>query len=231
MSLPETGDYINIHTHGALKTPDIFSVENIMAHEGRAPADVSGIAYTYGIHPWFLNNENHDQLIKSVKEISGDPRIFAIGEAGLDKLKGASPDLQISTFEEQIAISEERNKPLIIHCVRAWDELLASHKKLHPEMPWLVHGFRGSVELARQLLSKGVYLSFWFDFVLRAESADLFKSLPEDRIFLETDGADVDIRDIYKKVSKDMDIDVNELKSIILSNFKEFFTDHQPAKE
>jgi TatD DNase family protein len=85
------------------------------------------------------------------------------------------------------------------------------------------------VELARQLLSKGMYLSFWFDFVLRAESADLLRSLPEDRIFLETDGADVDIRDIYIKVSKDKDIAVNELKSIILSNFMEFF--YQPVKE
>ena len=229
MNLPEAGDYINIHTHGASNTPEIFSVENIMAHEDRIPKDVPGIVYTYGIHPWFLSNDNHDQLINSVREISGDPRITAIGEAGFDKLKGASPDLQMSTFEEQIAVSEERKKPLIIHCVRAWDELLASHKKLCPEMPWLVHGFRGSVELARQLLSKGMYLSFWFDFVLRAESADLLRSLPEDRIFLETDGADVDIRDIYIKVSKDKDIAVNELKSIILSNFMEFF--YQPVKE
>lgn len=223
MNLPETGDYINIHTHGASKTPGIFSVDNIMAHEGRRPIDVPGIAYTYGIHPWFLSNDNHDQLINSVIEISGDPRIIAIGEAGLDKLKGASPDLQVSTFEEQIAVSEERRKPLIIHCVRAWDELLVSHKKLCPEMPWLVHGFRGSVELARQLLSKGMYLSFWFDFVLRAESADLLRSLPENRIFLETDGADVDIRDIYIKVSGDLDHSVEELKTIIFSNFKEIF--------
>ena len=65
-------------------------------------------------------------------------------------------------------------------------------------MPWLVHGFRGNMELASQLLSKGMYLSFWFDFVLRTESADLLRHLPVNRLFLETDGADVDIRIFIK---------------------------------
>jgi Tat protein secretion system quality control protein TatD with DNase activity len=58
---------------------------------------------------------------------------------------------------------------------------------------------------------------------LRPESSDLIKSLPSGKIFLETDGADVDIRDIYKKVAKDLNLSVDELKSIIITNFKEFF--------
>jgi TatD DNase family protein len=90
-------------------------------------------------------------------------------------------------------------------------------------MPWMIHGFRGSIEQAEQLLSKGFYLSFWFDFALRKESTQLFRSLPKDRIFLETDGADVDIRTIYKKVAKDLDMTVDELKANIHMNFNEFF--------
>jgi TatD DNase family protein len=87
----------------------------------------------------------------------------------------------------------------------------------------MIHGFRGNVKLATQLLSKGMYLSFWFDFVIRPESAKLLRSLPKERIFLETDGADIDIRTIYKKVASDLDLSIDELKSIILTNFKEFF--------
>ena len=90
-------------------------------------------------------------------------------------------------------------------------------------MPWMIHGFRGNVELATQLLSKGMYLSFWFDFVMRPESTKLLRSLPKDRIFLETDGADTDIRIIYDKVAGDLDISVDELKKIFLRNFNEFF--------
>jgi Tat protein secretion system quality control protein TatD with DNase activity len=68
-----------------------------------------------------------------------------------------------------------------------------------------------------------MYLSFWFDFVLRPESADLLRSLPKDRIFLETDGADVDIKEIYRKVSGDLEINLDDLKNTILNNFNLLF--------
>jgi len=223
MNKPQPGDYINIHTHGASASAGIFTVDNLMAHEGIKPGRIEGIVYSCGIHPWYLNENNQVQLIKFVRDIASDPALAAIGEAGFDKLRGPSLELQSSIFEQQVFISEEHRKPLFIHCVRAWDELLAARKRLKPEMPWMVHGFRGSIELADQLISKGFFLSFWFDFVIRSESSALLKSLPTDRIFLETDGADVDIRDIYNKVSADLSIDADELKSILFSNYNRFF--------
>ena len=223
MNLPQPGDYIDIHTHGGVPETGIFFIENLMAHEGVSPGKVQGAVFSLGIHPWFLNENNHKQLISSVIESAGNPNLIAIGEAGFDKLRGPSLELQRKVFEEQIVISEEIKRPVIIHCVKAWDELLPEHKKLKPEMPWLIHGFRGNVELATQLLSKGMYLSFWFDFIFRPESKHLLISLPKDRVFLETDGADVDIRVIYKKVASDLDLSVDELKSITLTNFNKFF--------
>jgi TatD DNase family protein len=90
-------------------------------------------------------------------------------------------------------------------------------------MPWLVHGFRGKPELGMQLISKGIYLSFWFDYILTPESALLIKNLPMDRIFLETDGAEIDIRDIYNKVSEDLGTGVDELIKQIFKNYMKFF--------
>jgi TatD DNase family protein len=90
-------------------------------------------------------------------------------------------------------------------------------------MPWMIHGFRGSVQMASQLISKGMYLSVWFEYALRSESADLMRNMPRDRFFLETDGADVDIRDIYKKVSADIAVTVEELKEQLHLNFINFF--------
>jgi TatD DNase family protein len=221
--LPGAEDYIDIHTHGAGALSGIFSVEVLMAHEEKKPATLPGIAYTYGIHPWYLDDSNHDRLISAVIKLTADPLVIALGEAGFDKIKGPSMELQRKTFEEQIIISEERRKPLVVHCVRSWDELLSAHKKLKPEMPWLVHGFRGKADLALQLISKGMYLSFWFDFVMRPEAEVLIRRLPAGRLFLETDGADISIVDIYNKVSADLEIGVNELKKQVLSNFKELF--------
>jgi Tat protein secretion system quality control protein TatD with DNase activity len=68
-----------------------------------------------------------------------------------------------------------------------------------------------------------MYLSFWFDFILRPESTPLIKSLPREKIFLETDGADVSIGTIYKKVASDLDMSADELKTIIHANFNELF--------
>jgi TatD DNase family protein len=223
MNLPQPGDYIDIHVHGGTPVSGIFLLESLMAHEEKIPSEVHGVAYTYGLHPWFLNEGNYAQQLNSVRQMANLPGVIAIGEAGFDRLKGPDPDLQRRAFAEQIVISEEFKKPVIIHCVRAWDELLAAHKKLKPKMPWLVHGFRGNAVLADQLLAKGMYLSFWFDFVISPESGKLLKQLPADRIFLETDGADIDIRNIYKKVAIDLDLPVEELESIILNNFNTFF--------
>lgn len=223
MALPLTDDFIDIHNHGAKPAAGVFSVEVLMAHEGREPVPGPGIAYTYGIHPWYLDESNHNKQIASVIKLTADPAIIALGECGYDKLRGPSMELQRKTFEEQVIISEDIRKPLVIHCVKAWDELLASCRKIRPKMKWLIHGFRGKTELAGQLISKGMYLSFWFDFVVRPEAAGLLRGLPADRIFLETDGADVNIADIYNKVSVDLGIDVSELKRQIFKNYMDFF--------
>jgi TatD DNase family protein len=230
MYFPQTEDYIDIHVHRGRPASGIFIVESLMAHEEKLPVDISGVVYTYGIHPWFLDGNNYNQLILSVENSITHPDVIAVGEAGFDRLRGPSIELQRSVFEQQIAISEDIGKPVIIHCVRAWEELLSVQKKLKPKMPWLVHGFRGNMELASQLLSKGMYLSVWFDFVLRSESQNLLRHLPVNRLFLETDGAEVDIRNIYKKVAYDLGLPVDELKSIILKNYNEFFGSPFPLK-
>jgi TatD DNase family protein len=223
MKYPLPGDYIDIHTHGSFVNTAVFAVENLMAHEFRTPGDIPEQPCTYGIHPWHLTSETIDVLINNVNSVASSPNLVAIGEAGFDKLRGPDIKTQAEAFEAQVIISEEIRMPLFIHCVRAWDELLPAHKRLRPKMPWMIHGFRGNVVLAKQLLSKGMYLSFWFDFVMRPESAKLLRSLPKDRIFLETDGADTDIRLIYDKVAGDLDISVDEMKEIFLRNFIEFF--------
>lgn len=223
MNIPRAGDYIDIHTHGACLSGEVFAVQNLMAHEGFSPTDINGNAFSYGIHPWFLNEENFSKQISIVKAAASMESVIAIGEAGYDRIKGPSSELQRKAFEEQVIISELCKKPLFVHCVKAWDELLASHKKLRPSMPWMVHGFRGNKELASQLINKGMYLSFWFDFIIRPESSELIREVRSDRIFLETDGADIDIMDIYNKVSGDLEMSTAELKEIVLSNFNVFF--------
>ena len=223
MNSPRPGDYIDIHTHNSRHVPGVFAVENIMAHENRDPESISTPVFTAGIHPWHLDETNSEALLAYIRRIASGPNLIAFGEAGFDKLRGPSHEIQLAVFSEQVRIAGEFGKPLVIHCVKAWNELQQAHRDLKPETPWLVHGFRGKKDLALQLVKRGMYISFWFDFVIRPESSVLLKSLPPDRIFLETDGADADIRDIYAKVSADIGFSVDKLKEHILANYHGLF--------
>lgn len=222
MNFPQQGDFIDIHNHKGSPAIGRFSIENLLAHEVQVPGNEEGIVYTIGIHPWHLTKDNFSNQLQKVRIYGCHENVAAIGEAGFDMLKGPSIELQKRAFEEQVKIAGEYSKPVYIHCVKAWEELLAAHKRLKPSRPWLVHGFRGKKELALQLLSRGMYISFWFGFVIRPESGELIRILPSDRIFLETDGSGEDIRNIYQKVSADLGLDVEQLKKQLYSNYKEF---------
>jgi TatD DNase family protein len=219
MNLPGPDDYIDIHNHGGTPQSGRFCIENLMAHEPGMPDSEKGMSYTYGIHPWHLKKESLRIQMEKVRIHAGHPNVIALGEAGIDRIKGPDLKFQLEAFEEQANIAGEIAKPLYIHCVRSWDELLASYKRIKPSKPWLVHGFRGKKELAMQLISKGMYISFWFDYIMRPESSDLVRNLPADRIFLETDGSGADIKLIYEKVAADLGIDECKLKEQIYSNY------------
>lgn len=223
MLIPEPDDFIDIHNHDVIPKPGIFSVDNIMAHESRVPDVNSGLVYTSGIHPWFLTEDNFYSLLEKVDRNSRLTCMIAIGEAGFDKLRGPAIELQRKAFESQVSIANFTGKPLFIHNVKAWEELLAEHKRLKPETPWIVHGFQGKAELARQLISKGMYLSLWVDFVMNRDSSNVIKAIPSDRLFLETDAFEVDIKDIYKKVSGVLQIEGMALKEKIYQNFIDVF--------
>ena len=92
-----------------------------------------------GIHPWHAS----EWQIEHLDELATDPRVVAIGEAGFDTLRGPSAEIQTRIFRHQALLAERLGKPLIIHCVKAWDALLEQQRLLRPETPWIIHGFRG----------------------------------------------------------------------------------------
>lgn len=172
--------------------------------------------FSCGVHPW--HSENANPQIKFLNEIASDPRIVAIGEAGYDKLKGPDMAHQRSIFEQQIEISENLRKPLVIHCVKAWDELLGSWKKYKPKQPWIIHGFRGKPELAQQLTNHG----FYFSVGERFNQQSLTK-IPLDRLFCETDNSDLNIREIYEQVANALTMPLDEFADRIEENINRVF--------
>lgn len=162
--------------------------------------------YSVGIHPW----QPDESLLPELQRYALLSSVLAIGETGLDKTRASTPhewELQHSLFEAHIRLSEEVKKPLIIHCVKAWDELLHIRKITHPTMPWIIHGFRGKGALATQLLNSGFYLSFG-----PLHHPDALKAAwSAHRLFAETDDKLIDIRTVYQKIAHGLHIPVRTL--------------------
>ena len=219
MLAPGEDDYIDIHTHGRATSPGVFKVKCLLTHQTERPHDYPEAAVSVGSHPWFLNEENFIEGLETVVIASSGQNVVAIGETGLDKVKGPDMALQIKAFEKQVDLANRLYKPVIVHCVKAWDELISVHTNIKPQTPWLIHGFMGSKELAKQLTERGFFISLWYSFALSDRSTELIKALPIERLFLETDSSDSDIREIYAKVAGDLNIPVSGLKSRLVKNY------------
>lgn len=173
-------------------------------------------AFSCGIHPWY-SEDSENQLIY-LKEIVSDPRIVAIGEAGLDKLKGPSYDIQIPVFKEHITLSEKLKKPLIIHCVKAWEELIQIRQESNHTQPWIIHGYRGKPELTKRLINEGFLFSVGED--INVESMEI---IPVESLFCETDEDEMDIRDVYAQAAQAKNMDLDEFAEKIAENVHRIF--------
>ena len=177
-----------------------------------------GYFYSAGIHPWDLTEFDTERRLECLREQLAEKQLVAVGEAGLDKLAAAPMQLQVAVFKEQVELSEKYELPLIIHCVKAMDELLALRKERAPKQPWIWHGFRGKPEQAKQLLQKGFYLSFGMHY-----SSEAMNVVPDSRLFLETDDSPVDIEDVLRDAAKVRGVEVETLQAIVRKNIQDIF--------
>ncbi len=176
MTAPRIAD---IHTHNLRAIPGT-AIVNIEPDAGIPPLAPAGALYSTGVHPW--RSDRAEELWPLVERLARDERIVAIGETGLDRLRGAPLQAQGALMERHARLAESLGKPLIVHCVRAWAELLQLHSRLRPAVPWIVHGFRGAPALAGRLLDAGMHLSLGPRF-----NAATAAAIPASRLHLETD--------------------------------------------
>lgn len=193
--------------------------------------DISPSAMGYfslGIHPWFIDRQNIDIALQTLKTYRHHPKLLAIGECGLDKAIMTDIALQTSVFEHQVELAKDWRKPLMIHCVRAFNELMLIKKSSKSPLPWIIHGFDNHPELAKQLLKQDCYLSFGKALLREQGNATkVLQNMPLDRLFLETDDAgDISISMIYDAAAKITGLTVDALRQQIFGNFhRVFFND------
>lgn len=205
---------LNIHNHH--KSP-----KSIFNHY---PGDeIQDEYFSIGIHPWYLDNP--EEQFQQLKEKSKSVKCLAIGECGLDKLTKAPLPLQTEFFIKQIHLAEELQKPVIIHCVKAHNEMLKIVKELKPKIPLIFHGFNQKQTILDSLKEYPFYFSFGKDLLTENSNAQkVLLNINLNQVFFETDdNENISIAEIYHKASKLLNLSLQELETRIEENFKKVF--------
>ncbi|MGE6218348.1 TatD family hydrolase [Nubsella zeaxanthinifaciens] len=211
--------FLNLHAHQTKQAPGVVAIQSISLSESTFLAMPKTKPISIGIHPWYGKLAELPTYMKYLTVLAKQDNVKLIGECGLDKLQGEPMANQIQLLEAQMDLAEQLKKPLILHCVKAFDELIALKKKMNPSVPLIIHGFAKKKELAVQLINQGFYLSFGAA-VLTSEAVAATLQQLDAPFFLETDDAQVDIEAIYTKVAELKKITVDELKDVIFANWK-----------
>jgi len=193
--------FVNIHAHRPAGGSQEWVLRSIRVSDYPPDPDPDSF-YSVGIHPWDAAKTDAEEALKMVQLSTENCQVLAIGEIGIDASIQADMEFQLKLFRAQVEIAEFAGLPVIIHAVKANEELIAFSKSAQPGVPMIIHGFNGSVQLAEDLVKFGYYISFGAALLTSEKTAHAFSVLPTERIFLETDESDTPISAIYKRAAE-----------------------------
>lgn len=211
--------FFNLHTHQFTNQPDVLELVNQYPQE----FDATIPFYSIGIHPLFIDETRLESDFEIIGQKLALSNCLALGECGLDKRSATPFAIQQTVFEKQLFLAEKHKKPVVIHCVTAFQELIAIKKKRQISVPMIVHGFSKNSVLAKQLVDNGFYISFGKNLLRNPDLEFVFTSVPNHQFFLETDTIEEGIQNVYALASKYKNIRIEELQQLIELNYKTVF--------
>lgn len=201
---------IDAHTH------NLQAIDAIIAVEPNAFTPQPLRLYSVGIHPWHTDTTTEHDL-ELLRQVAQHPQVVAIGETGLDHLRGAPQQRQTEIFEKHLLVAGQLNKPVIIHSVRSSQQVLQCCRRLAINVPCAIHGMRSNEFVAQSLVNAGFYLSFGIRF-----NANAVRATPLDRLLIETDDADVSISQVAAAIAPVRQLSVPDLLSLAEANLHRF---------
>lgn len=208
--------HYNIHTHHFSKNSEIIELVNQYPNE----VNIELPNFTVGIHPWHLNETTLLEDLTVIEHAIQQPNCKAVGECGLDKRIETSIEIQKKILIPQLLLAEKYKKPVILHCVAAYQEIIEIKKELKLTVPMVIHGFSKNSQVAESLIKNGFYLSFGKYLLQNPELENVLKTIPLNQLFLETDMIEQMIFEVYSKAESVLNID---LEPIIEENYNRVF--------
>lgn len=211
--------FLNVHTHHLSQQSNVVDLYN------QFPSDWNNDAnpFSIGLHPAFIKTTTLEKEFEFITQKILKNNCLALGEIGLDKLCKTDFDLQKIVFKKQLSIAEEHQIPVIIHSVRAYQEILHIRKELKITVPFIFHGFNKNEQLAKQVLSQSCFLSFGKNLLVNENLQNLFVHLSANNFFLENDASDISIEEIYIFAANLRKITIKELQLQQAENWKTIF--------
>ncbi|MFY8108415.1 MAG: TatD family hydrolase [Bacteroidia bacterium] len=209
-------NYIDIHTHHSYKpTDDVIFIRQAYMHP--FIPEVKNYFVSKGLHPWYIEQKFDEDFFI---ELLSNPKVLAIGECGLDRLKPQF-NLQIDVFKKQFEIANQLGKPMILHIVKAYDEIELLVRK--SKVPVILHQYLGNeIQTNKLLANELIYFSFGKN-LNQPKSILTLNQIPLNRIFLETDITSKNIKDVYLEFANLRQLDLIHLKQILYLNFEKVF--------
>ena len=199
---------IDFHTHRQGATRALISVN---------PKDFKpqpGLYYSVGYHPWMDLGTLTDDDYTLLEQCARHPQVLAIGETGMDTLRGNDLDVQREVFVRHLKLAANLRKPVVVHCVRTAQQILATRRQEgFTAVPLVVHGMRGNEQVARTWLEAGCYLSYGARFNPAA-----LRITPFDRLLIETDEADETILEIAAQVATVLHLTADQVLDLAAAN-------------
>ncbi len=227
---------IDIHTHlpvknGSRKIKKVYSLD---IDEYNLQKLYNDDFYSVGVHPWHIRGTGIEQLghLENVIKNNSDPTHFiAVGECGLDRSKQDNIcfEQQLLVFQNQLRLAQKYEKTVIIHCVKAYSDVIMLRNKLNlPNLKFIFHRYNGNEQTTTELLKNhNNYFSFGVNLLTNEKLQKIAKKIPTDKIFFETDTNEdaISLEKLYQFVINDLKItdNIQDLSYIIENNFKEVF--------
>ena len=211
--------FLNAHTHHLSHQSDVLDLYN------QFPKAINDDAklFSVGIHPAYIKTSSIEEELEIIRENLSNKNCLAIGEIGLDKLCETDFNLQIDVFEKQIKIAEENKIPVIIHSVRAYQEILHIRKKLNLTIPFIFHGFNKNEQILNQIIAQNCFASFGKNLLYNKNLQIIFAKLSANQFFLENDASEISIKEIYTIAAEIRNSTIEELQLQQAKNWKTVF--------
>ncbi len=184
-----------------------------------------GIYASVGLHPIHIEKEEFD--FEKYKELALNKYVVAIGETGFDFLRNKDIKKQKDVFSQHLKLAKELNLPLVIHCRKAHEELLA----VLPETRGVVHCFTGSLKQAKEYLEKGLFIGFT-GIIFKLNLDKVIKEIPLEKILAETDCPYLGdkerndpffVKKVMQKIAEIKKIDYSLVEETLFLNAKKLF--------